>query len=111
MTIKSALERGSSLPDILNPTHSARNQVHNISGGTSDVASDVVGGIVACESVTFLQVFLADNTAVGLALEISMLNKRIIVISKWGNLCTDYKVTEIAGTSVGQDGRIGNCTL
>ena len=89
MTIKLAFEGNPSLPSILNPTHPARNQEHNISGATNDVASDVVGGIVACERVTFLQMFLTDNTTVGIALEISMLDKRIIVISKWGNLCTD----------------------
>ena len=81
VTIKSALECGSSFPDILDPTHPARNEIDNISGGTSDVASDAVGDVVACERFTFLQVLLADDATVGIAPEVTMLDGRIIVIS------------------------------
>ena len=82
VAIEPPFKGGSGLPNILNPTHSARDKIYHIRGGTCYVASDLVGCVVtvAGKSFIFLQMVLADYTSVGFTSEITMLNGRRILI-------------------------------
>ena len=68
----------------MKPTYSARDKLYDIRCRTCDVASDLVGSIVAVadESIPFLHVVLADYTSVGSTPKVTVLNGRRSFIKK-----------------------------
>lgn len=112
MPVESSLECGLGFPYVLDPTNSASDEIHNISGSASDVALGVVSmvGRVAGESVTLVNVYFTYDTPVAGAFEGAMLYGRRMV-SEGGDFSTNNEVLEIAGASVCQKRSVGNGLL
>ena len=112
MAVESSLECGLGFPYVLNPTNSARDYIHNVSGGAGDVTLGVVRkvGRVAGESITLVNVHFTYNASVAGAFEGAMLYGRRMV-SEGGDFSTNNEVPEIVGASVCQNRSIGNSLL
>ena len=107
--IEASLECGLGFTDILDHANSARYQIYNIKGGASDIALGtmrLVGG-GANESITFVDVYITNDTSVSCTFEGAMPNGRGM-ISKGRDFSTNDEISEIAGASESNDGSVGD---